>query len=105
MLVEKAVLYSEKEGSEKITFKALKRAQSEMEVKVNCKEKDLMLCQMPERVIQARKAHGGPSPEALRTEMKQFQQTVKHHKAWLEKKIGHAEQAKAEIAKIVTSLL
>jgi esterase/lipase len=59
---------------------------------------------MPERVIQARKARGGPAPETVRTEMKQFQQTIKQHTAWLKKKIDHAEKARREITKISTSL-
>ena len=75
-----------------------------MKITVNCKENDLMSCQMPERVLQARKVRGGPAPEAVRTEMKQFQQTIKQHTAWLKKKIDHAEQAKTELARIVTSL-
>jgi argininosuccinate lyase len=104
VVVEKAVVYSEKEGSEKITFKALKCALSEMKISVSCKEKDLMSSQIPERAIQARKARGGPSPEAVRTEMKQFQLTIKQHTAWLKKKIDHAEQARREIARIITSL-
>jgi argininosuccinate lyase len=108
VVVEKAVVYSEQEGRERITFKALKRALREMKITVNCKEKDLMSCQMPERVLQARKARGGPAPEAapeaVRTEMKQFQQTIKQHTAWLKKKIDHAEQARREITKISTSL-
>jgi argininosuccinate lyase len=98
--VEKAVKYSEREGAEKITFKALKQALSEMKIKVKIKEKEVLECQVPERVLKERKAKGGPSPEAVRDEIKQFQKVLQQHKEWLKEKVAQVKKAQAEVKKI-----
>ena len=98
--VEKAVKYSEREGTEKITFKALKQALSEMKIKVKIKEKEVLECQIPERVLKERKAKGGPSPEAVRGEIKQFKKVLQQYKEWLKEKVAQVEKAKAEVKKI-----
>lgn len=105
VLVEKAVMHSEREGKEKISFRALKRALADMKIKANLREKDLLSCQVPDAVIRARRARGGPSPESVLAEMKAFGQTVRNHEAWLKKKTDQAAQARAEVARIVRSLL
>ena len=98
--VEKAVRYSEREGSEKITFKALKHALSEMKIKVKIKEKEVLECQIPERVLEGRKTKGGPSPETVKGEIKQFQKVLQQHKEWLKEKVAQVKKAQAEVKKI-----
>jgi len=105
VVVERAVKYSEKEGSEKITFKALKHALKEMKVKIKIKERDVEECQVPERILRGRKVKGGPSPDELKSEIKQFQKALKLHREWLKRKVDQVEHAQAEVKKIVKSLI
>lgn len=105
VVVEKAVKYSEKEGSEKITFKALKQALNGMKLKVKIKEREVEGCQVPERVLKERKTKGGPSPDAVRGEIKQFQKVLQRHRDWVKGKISQVEQAQAEVRRIVKSLI
>lgn len=105
VVVEKAVAYSERKGNEKITSSALKQALKEMKIKVKIKEKDVEQCQIPERVIKERKTKGGPSPEALRGDIKQFQKVLQLHKEWLKEKMAQVSGAQAEVKKIVKSLI
>jgi argininosuccinate lyase len=104
IIVEKAVIYSERGGSEKITFDSLKQALSEMKIKVKIKEKDVEECQIPERILKERKTKGGPSPHVLKGEVKRFQKVLQRHRDWLKKKVDQVEEAQAEVRKIVKSL-
>ena len=105
LVVEKAVKHSEGEGSGKITFKALKRALSEMKIRLKIKEREVEVCQIPERVLKERRAKGGPSPEGLRGEIKRFQKVLNRHREWLKGKLAEVEQAQTDIKKIVKSLI
>jgi len=105
VVVEKAVKYSEKEESEKITFIALKQALKEMKVKIKIKEDDVEQCQVPECILKERKTKGGPSPEGLKIEIEQFQKSLNLHKEWLRRKVDQVEQAQAKVRKIVNSLI
>jgi len=105
VVIEKAVRYSEKEGSEKITFRALKRVLKEMKIKIKIKERDVEVCQVPERILKGRKTRGGPSPDGLKSEIKQFQKVLKQHSNWLKGKLAQIEQAQAEVKKIVNSII
>jgi len=104
MVVEKAVKYSEREGSEKITFKALTRAMGELKIKVKVKEGDFKECQVAEHVLKERKTKGGPSPEAVKGEIKIFQKGLKQHREWVKEKCAQVKKARAEVKKMVKSL-
>jgi len=71
-----------------------------MKIKVKIKEKEVLECQVPERVLKERKAKGGPSPEAVRDEIKQFQKVLQQHKEWLKEKVAQVKKAQAEVRKI-----
>ena len=102
--VEKAVAYSEKEGSETITPRALKRALGEMKRAVNFKDIEVISCQIPKRVIQQRVVPGGPSPQTMRAGLNRFKRALKKQRGWLEKRLNQIEHAQKEIKKITRSL-
>jgi argininosuccinate lyase len=102
--VEKAVASSEQEGAERISPQALRRALGGMKKSVSFKDQDVVSCQMPKRVIQARVAEGGPSPQTLRTGLNRFKRALKKQRGWLENRINQIEQAQKEIKKITSSL-
>ena len=104
VVVEKAVAYSEQQGSENITFSALNRALAEKEVSANLSEREVASCQVPERILQARKATGGPSPAAVREEINRFQKAMRGHKQWLKHKRHQIEQAERAVATVTDSL-
>jgi hypothetical protein len=103
-VVEKAVKHSEREGSEKITFEALKRAMGELKIKVKVKEGDFKECQVAEHVLKERKTKGGPSPETVKGEIKIFQKGLKQHREWVKEKCAQVKKAQAEVKKMVKSL-
>ena len=102
--VEKAVAYSEQEGTEKINPQALKRALSEMKKSVSFNDRDVVSCQIPKRVIRERVVEGGPSPKTLGTGLNRFQRSLKKQRGWLENRINQIEQAQKEIKKISKAL-
>jgi argininosuccinate lyase len=102
--VEKAVAYSEEEGSETITPRALKRSLREIQRTVSFKDRDVISCQKPKRVIQERVAAGGPSPQAMRAGLNRFKRALKKQREWLEKRFNQIEQAQKEVRKITRSL-
>ena len=105
MVVEKAVKYSEEEGSGKITFNALQHALRGMKIKIKINEADVRKCQLPAYVLKERKTKGGPAPEVLKTEIKRFEKALKRHCSWLRQKVSQVEEAQAEVKKIVKSLV
>ena len=105
IIVEKAVKYSERGRSEKITFDSLKQALSEMKIKLTIKEKDVQGCQIPERILKERKTKGGPSPHVLKGEVKRFQKVLQRHRDWLKRKVDQVEEARSEVRKIIKSLI
>jgi argininosuccinate lyase len=104
MVVEKAVAYSEKDGSETITPQALKRALGEMKRALNFKDSDVISCQIPKRVIQGRVVPGGPSPQTVRTGVSSFKRALKKQRGWLENRLDQIEHAQKEVKKITKSL-
>lgn len=104
MVVEKAVAYAEQQNSEIVTTGALKRALADMDINLTFKDRDLALCQKPERALQARKIKGGPSPAALMHEIDLLQKTMRDHALWLKRKRVHIEKARKEMEEIISSL-
>ena len=102
--VEKAVAYSEKEGAEKVTPQALRRALGGMKRAVSFKDQDVISCQVPERVIRERAVQGGPSPQTLRAGVNRFKRSLKKQRGWLENRMNQIAQAQKEVKKITGSL-
>ncbi len=105
IVVEKAVKYSERGGSERITFNSLEQALREMKIKIKIKEKDVEECQVPERILKERKTKGGPAPEVLKNEIKRFQKVLQRYKDWSKKKVDKIKKAQGEVRKITKSLV
>jgi hypothetical protein len=80
------------------------RALADMDISLTFKDRDLALCQQPERVLQARKIKGGPSPSALMHEIELLQKTMRGHVLWLKRKRDHIEKAREEMEEIIASL-
>jgi argininosuccinate lyase len=104
MVVEKAVAYSEQQGNESVTSGSLKRALADMDISLAFKDRDLALCQQPERVLQARKIKGGPSPATLMHEIELLQKTMRGHVLWLKRMRDHIEKARKEVEAVIDSL-
>lgn len=105
MVVEKAVAYSEQQGNESVTSGALKKALADMDISLTFKDRDLALCQQPERVLHARKIKGGTSPAAVMHEMDLLQKTMRSHVLWLKHKRAQIEKARKEVEAVISSLL
>lgn len=105
MVVEKAVAYSEQQGNASVTSGALKKALVDMDISLTFKDRDLALCQQPERVLHARKIKGGTSPAAVMHEMDLLQKTMRSHVLWLKHKRAQIEKARKEVEAVISSLL
>jgi argininosuccinate lyase len=99
------VKYSERGGSERITFNSLEQALREMKIKIKIKEKDVEECQVPERILKERKTKGGPAPEVLKNEIKRFQKVLQRYKDWSKEKVDKIKKAQGEVRKITRSLV
>jgi hypothetical protein len=75
-----------------------------MDISLAFKDRDLALCQQPERVLQARKIKGGPSPATLMHEIELLQKTMRGHVLWLKRMRDHIDKARKEVEAVIDSL-
>src|SRR4030065_2063067 len=73
MVMEKAVKYSEKEGSGKVSYQSLKKALTEMKVNISITEKDLGKIQRPEGVLIETPSVGTPSEKRAKENIASLQ--------------------------------
>jgi argininosuccinate lyase len=104
MVMEKAVKYSEKEGSGKVSNQSLKKALTEMKVNISITEKDLGKIQRPERVLTETPSIGTPSGKRVKENIASLQKKVQANKGWLIHKRMGIEKAKALISKMEKQL-
>jgi len=104
MVMEKAVKYSEKEGSGKVSYQSLKKALTEMKVNISITEKDLGKIQRPERVLIETPSIGTPSEKRVKENIASLQKKVQANKGWLIHKRMGIEKAKALISKMEKQL-
>jgi cytidylate kinase len=105
MVMEKAVKYSEKEGSGKVSYQSLKKALAEMKVHVLMTEKDVEKIQRPEKILAQAVSIGAPSEKRVRENIASLQKRVKARKNWLIDKRKGIEKVKALIFKMEKQLV
>ncbi len=104
MVVEKAVKYSEKEGSEKVSRQSLKKALDEMKIHISVKEEDVERIQRPERVLTQALSFGTPSEKRIKEGIASLRKKARDNRNWLIRKRRGIERAKALIFKMEKEL-
>jgi argininosuccinate lyase len=104
MVMEKAVKYSEKEGSGKVSYQSLEKALAEMKVNVLIKEKDVEKIQRPEEILAQAVSTGTPSEKRVKENVASLQKRVEARRKWLLLKRKGIEKAKALIFKMEKEL-
>lgn len=97
MAVEKAVRYSEAEGLDQVSIRALKRGLKEEGLQLKIGEKMLLEGQDARSIVLRRKAIGGNSPSSLMRNRKSLQQETQRLKEWVLKKRKEKSGAKARL--------
>ena len=105
MVMEKAVKFSEKEGSRRVSYQSLKKALEEMEVALSVTEEDVKEIQRPERVLTQALSFGTPSEKRIKESIASLQGKVQVNRNWLIRKRRGIERAKALIFKTEKQLL
>jgi argininosuccinate lyase len=104
MVIEKAVKYSEKEGSGKVSYQSLKKALAEMKVNVLIKEKDVEKIQRPEKILAQALSIGTPSEKRVKENIASLEKRAQVRRNWLIHKRKGIEKAKALIFKMEKEL-
>jgi argininosuccinate lyase len=94
MVMEKAVKYSEKEGSGKVSCRSLTKALTEMKVHLRIAEKDVEKMQRPERILAQALSIGTPLEKRVRENIASLQRRVQVKRDWLALKRRRIEKAK-----------
>jgi len=102
--VERAVKYSEAEGTEKISFSALQRALREEGLRMKVDEKIVLANQEPREVVTRRKTIGGPSPLALEKNIMGLKRFQHDSRQWLLQKKTQLTLAKTRLAQMERNL-
>jgi argininosuccinate lyase len=104
MVVEKAVKYSEKEGKGKVSYQSLKKAITEMKVKIPITERDVEEMQRPERILAQTPSVGTPSEKGIRENIASLRGWIRFDKNWLIFNRKKIEKAKTLIFKMEKQL-
>ncbi len=105
MVVEKAVKYSEKQGKRKVSYQSLKKAITEMKVKIPITEQDVEEMQRPERILEQTTSVGTPSEKGIRENIASLKGWIQFDKNWLIFNGKKIEKAKTLIFKMEKQLL
>jgi Cdc6-like AAA superfamily ATPase len=93
MVVEKAVKYSERERSGKVSYQSLKRALSEMEIDIPIFEQEVEEIQRPEKMVT-------PPEKRVRENLESLREKVKANEDWLINERRKVERAKGLVSKM-----
>ncbi len=104
MVVEKAVKYSEREGKGKVSYQSLKKAITEMKVKIPIAERDVEEMQRPERILAQTPSFGTPSEKGIRKNIASLKGWIQFDKNWLILNRKRIEKAKTLIFKMEKQL-
>ena len=102
--VEKAVKYSEAEGGEQISLSALKQALQEEGLSLKMEQGFIPLAQDPKVIVSRRKAIGGTSLWALRSNITSLTQSLQASSRWLAQKRKQQGKAKTQLAEMERNL-
>lgn len=105
ILVERAVKYSDEQGSQVVTADGLQKAVTELDLKIDMSASSVADRQDPVKIISRRKAAGGPAPETLLASVSALADHMKEHQAWLQDESSRLQAAKAELERMEADLL
>jgi argininosuccinate lyase len=94
MAVEKAVKYSEREGSGEVSYQSLKRALKEMGIDLPVTEKQVNQVQKPDKILSRNVSIGGVSEKRVRGNISSLLERVEANRGWLNLQIRKIEKAK-----------
>jgi len=100
MVMEKAVKYSEKEGSGRVSYQSLEKALNEMKVDISVTEREVERIQRPERILAQALSIGATSEKRVKENIASLQKRVKAHRDWLALKKTRVEKAKAMLSQM-----
>jgi argininosuccinate lyase len=104
MVLEKAVKYSEKEGSGKVSYQCLKRTLAEMKVNISITEKAVEEMQRPEKILAQTPSIGTPSEKRMKENIESLQKKVRMNKNWLIHQRRGIEKSKTLMLKMEKQL-
>jgi argininosuccinate lyase len=104
MVMEKAVKYSEKEGSGKVSCRSLEKALAEMKVNILITEKDVEKMQRPEKILAQALSIGTPSEKRVKENIASLQKRLKANRDWLALKRRRIEKAKGMLSQMEKEL-
>jgi argininosuccinate lyase len=104
MVMEKAVKYSEKEGSGKVSYRSLTKALTEMKVHLRIAEKDVEKMQRPERILAQVVSIGTPLEKRVKENIASLQRRVHVKRDWLALKRRRIEKAKDMLSQMEREL-
>ena len=93
MVVEKAVKYSERERSGRISYQSLSKALGEMEIAIQISEQEVEEIQRPERAFT-------PSERRVRENLASLRKRVKANRGWLANKRKKVEKGREWVSKM-----
>ena len=105
VLVEKAVKYSESEGTETVSYDALGKALKEMNLPLPVSPDSVRDWQEPARCVNRRKTIGGPAPEVITEAVEGLTAHVQKMKEWLQEKSNQIQSAKNRLEEVEKELL
>ncbi|UCD72306.1 MAG: argininosuccinate lyase [Syntrophobacterales bacterium] len=104
ILMEKAVKYSEDKGAEMVIPEGFRRALKKMNLGFEMSDAELLEGQDPLRVVSRKTSKGGPSTEAVKTQIDGIRERLKGNRRWNREGSSRIEDAKKEIQRIEESL-
>lgn len=104
MVVEKAVKYSEREGSEEVSYQSLRKALKEMGIDLPVTEKDVKGIQRPDKIPSENISIGAPSEKRVKENISSLAEGAKGSRDWLTLKRREIEKAKRLIIRMEKKL-
>jgi len=104
VVVEKAVKYSESEGTETVSYNALSKALKEMNLPLPISPGLVRDWQEPAAGVNRRKAIGGPASEVVTKAVEGLTSQVQKMKQWLQERSNQIQSAKSRLEEVEKEL-
>lgn len=105
MLIERAVKYSEAEGAETVTDKALSQALGEMDLQLSLPQDYASTRQDPRQALERRSAIGGPKPTLVLQAIEGLEHTLEELSQWAEHTRQHLTSSHTRLEEMEQALL
>ncbi|HNR13239.1 MAG TPA: argininosuccinate lyase [Thermodesulfobacteriota bacterium] len=104
MLIERAVKYSDDEQSGVVTWPALQKAIQELNLAISVSAKDIRDRQNPAKIIESRKAIGGPAPAVLLQAIEDMAMKLHEQQVWMTQKVEQIQSAQVNLEALENEL-